>query len=517
MSEERPWAVTGVVMLGMTMSIIDASIVNVALPHMMGSYGVGITQIAWVVTGYTLSNVIIIPLSAWLASLFGRARLYGIAVVGFTLASAMCGVAPTFGALVAARLLQGLLAGLMMPLGQAILYEAFPPERRGASMAVFGLGVMVGPAIGPTLGGWITDNFGWPWIFYINLPIGIVAALAVLAVLRDPPYLRRRTRGDRADIVGVALLAAGVGTLQYMLEEGGGDGWFEADWVVLATGAALVLIAAFLAWELVHPDPAVDLTVFRDANFRSTVLINVVVGLGLMGGMFVLPVYLQQVLGLTATQSGLVLLPGALATAVSMVISGRLSDIGFARTQVASGILIFAAGMWWMSRLTADASMAHLLGPQILRGLGIGFTFVPLSVVAVMTIPKPQMGQASGLINLTRRLGGSIGIAFLASVLDRTTIARAGHLAGYVDPYRPVAAEQLAMTAQALAARGIADPDRAAALITWGRVMREAADLAFQHVFVMIVVLFVVSLPLLGLLSSRPREAAGAREPAMVE
>jgi len=510
LTDTERWTVTGVVMLGMIMSIIDASIVNVALPHMMGTFGANIQQIAWVVTGYTLSNVIIIPLSAWLASLVGRARLYNWSVVSFTAASALCGLAPSFGLLVAARVIQGFGAGLMMPLGQAILYEAFPPERRGASMAVFGMGIMVGPAIGPTLGGWITDNMGWRWIFYINLSIGIVATVLVAMILRDPPYLHRRTNA-RADLMGVVLLALGVGILQYVLDEGSDAGWFDADWVIIASTTSVVLLAAFVAWEMTHEDPAVDLSVFADTTFRSTVLINVVVGVGLMGGMFVLPVYMQNVLGLSATQTGIVLLPGAVATALSMAISGRLSDRGYAKSQVAIGLVIFGASMWMMGHLTADAGMPQLFWPQVLRGLGMGFTFVPLSVVAVYTIPKPQMGQASGMINLTRRLGGSLGIAWLAAQLDDARVARVHWLVSHVDPYRAVAREQVQMTSAALAGRGIGNPDHAALLVTYGRVAKAAADMAFQHTFILIVFLFIGSMPLLLLLRKQERDGSTAK------
>jgi len=285
---------------------------------------------------------------------------------------------------------------------------------------------------------------------------------------------------------------------------------------VVATATALVLLAAFVAWELVHPDPAVDLRVFADANFRSTVLVNVVVGVGLMGGMFMLPVYLQQVLGFTATQSGFVLLPGAIATAFATMISGRMIDRGYARIQVAMGLAVFGASMLWMSRLTVDAGMADLFWPQVLRGIGMGFSFVPLAVVAVMTIPKPQMGQASGLLNLTRRLGGSIGIAWLANQLSSARVERVHWLVAHVDPYRPVAAEQLQMTSAAIAAQGLPDPETTAHLVLYGRVARAAADMAFEHTFFVITVLFIGSLPLLLLLKQRRQAPADpGAEPAV--
>lgn len=496
----NPWAVTGVVMIGMIMSIIDASIVNVAVPHMMGTLGAGVSEISWVVTAYTLANVIFIPLSAWLGSVFGRSRLYGVAIVVFTVASVLCGIAPTLPLLIGARVLQGASAGILMPTGQAILYESFPPERRGSSMAVFGLGIMVGPAIGPTLGGWITDNYGWPWIFLINLPIGIVAAILVPMILRDPPYLRRRASA-RGDIVGISLLAVGLATVQYVLEKGGDDGWFQADWVVISVAGALLMLGMFVAWELDHPDPAVDLRVFADANFRAAALVNVAIGVGLMGGMFMLPLFLQQLVGFTATQTGLVLVPGALATAVAMPICGKLSDKADVRLLSGFGLVVFAASMWMMSHLDARAGTADLLIPQILRGIGMGFCFVPLSVVAMARIPREQMGQATGLFNLTRQIGGSLGVTWLASLLDSYRAGYQSHLVGWVNPYSDIVRSEVASTGAALAARGIAgDANGLAVMTMYGRVMRASAELAFRDMFLTIVVLFMASLPLLLLL-----------------
>ncbi|MEQ1505554.1 MAG: DHA2 family efflux MFS transporter permease subunit [Myxococcota bacterium] len=500
---DNPWAVTMVVMIGMMMSIIDASIVNVSVPHMMGTFGASVSEISWVVTAYSLANVILIPLAAWLTTVLGRARLYGAAIIVFTSASVLCGLAPTLETLIAARVLQGAAAGVLMPTGQAILYESFPAEKRGSSMAVFGVGVMVGPAIGPTLGGFITDNYGWPWIFYINLPIGILASILVPAILRDPPYLRRRANA-RGDLVGIALLAVGIATMQYILENGEDAGWFQSDWVVIAATLSVLLLAGFVVWELDHPDPAVDLRVFADPSFRAASLVNVAIGVGLMGGMFMLPLFLQQLIGFNATQSGIVLVPGALATAVAMPICGRLSDKTDARVLSAFGLIVFAASMYMMSRLDSRAGASDLLVPQILRGIGMGFCFVPLSVAAMARIPRAQMGQATGLFNLTRQIGGSLGIAWLASLLDSYRQTHQSHLVGYVTPYSDVVRQQIAATGAGLAARGIqGDPQALGARVMYGRVMKASAELAFRDMFLMIVALFLISVPLLMFLRRR--------------
>ncbi len=500
----NPWLVTFVVMLGMMMSIIDSSIVNVAIPHMMGTLGVGVTEVAWVASGYAIANVVMIPLSAWLGSVIGRARMYGIAIVVFTIASALCGVAGTLGLLIAARVLQGFAAGVMMPTAQSILYETFPPEKRGASMAVFGLGIMVGPAIGPTLGGYITDNYGWPWIFYINIPIGILGAFLVPAVLRDPPYLRRRAKAG-GDLMGILLLATGTVTLQYVLEKGEDAGWLSADWVVLALTGAVLALAGFVVWEWSHPDPAVDLRVFEDPSFRAAALVNVAVGVGLMGGMFMLPLFLQQMLGFNATQSGLALVPGALATAVSMPICGRLTDRTDPRVLSAFGLVVFAVSMFLMSRLDSRAAFSDLLIPQILRGIGMGFCFVPLSVAAMSRIPKERMGQATGLFTLTRQIGGSLGITWLASLLGRYRAVHQADLVAYVSPYSDIVRARLAMAANGATAMGLT-PAQAQGLGVgrlYGQVMHASVELAFRDMFLTLFGLFLASLPLLLFLQKR--------------
>lgn len=514
----NPWTVTAVVMLGMIMSIIDASIVNVAVPHMMGSLGASVSEVSWVVTSYALANVVIIPLAAWVNSVVGRSRMYGISVIVFTVASVVCGLATGLGVLIAARFVQGMAAGIMMPTGQAILYESFPPEKRGTSMAVFGLGIMVGPAIGPTLGGWITDNYGWPWIFFINLPIGIIAAILVPIFLHDPPYLRRRASA-RGDILGVLLLAGGIGLFQLLVDQGEDMGWFRSDLFVVGVVASILLMIGFVAWELDHPDPAVDLHVFQDRNFATAAAVNVAVGVGLMGGLFMLPLFLQQMLGFNAMQSGLILVPGALATAVAMPICGRLSDKMDPRILTVFGLLVFATSMWMMSRLDASAGTRDLLVPQILRGFGMAFCFVPLSVTAMARMSQARMGQASGLFNLTRQIGGSVGVAWLASKLSALRAQHVADMTAGIDIYNPDVRAALQGVAGGMGGRGVSiDQAREMALRFLDfRVMRGAAELAFRDMFVTIVILFVLSAPLLLFLRRVVRTKSGTAVVAHAE
>jgi MFS transporter, DHA2 family, multidrug resistance protein len=511
----NPYLISVIVMLAMIMGIIDASIVNVAIPHMMGTLSASQAQISWVVTSYLLANVIVIPLSAWLVSLVGRTRLYRIAVATFTVASALCAFAPSLTLLVAARVLQGIAAGIMMPTGQAILLEAFPPEKRGSSMAVFALGIILGPTIAPTLGGWIVDNYGWPWVFYINVPIGLVSVLLVSLFLRDPAYLHRRKAGQ-ADLLGVILLSSSIGIGQYILEKGAEDGWFEANWVVVATAVSLVLLVAFVAVELENPDPAVDLRIFADRNFSSVSVVNTVMGVGLMGSMFMLPMFLQQLIGFSATQSGLVLMPGALATAVASPICGQLSNKGDPRLLSGFGMLMFALAMFMMSRLNGNADQASLLWPQIIRGVGMGFVMIPFTVAAMARIPRERMGQATGLFNLCRSIGGSMGIAWLSNIFTKYRAVHLTNLVGYVDPTSPIVKGQLQGVSAGLLARGL-DMTQATGvslLSLYGRVARSATELAFRDMFLTLVLLFLSSLPFLALVQRVRSNGTAGRKPA---
>jgi DHA2 family multidrug resistance protein len=427
--------ITLTVMLGLIMAIIDASIVNVALNDMAGNLGSSVDEIGWVATGYILANVIIMPLNGWLTARFGRRNFYAACVVIFTVASVLCGTATNVWQLVFYRVIQGLGGGALQPTAQAILFESYPPEKRAGAMAIFGLGAMVGPAIGPTLGGVIVDNYSWPLIFYINIPIGIVAFLMTLAFIRDPVYLKR----DRSpiDVAGLALLTAGVSSLQYVLERGQREDWFSSTTILILTVVAVVSLVVFCFKEWYDPRPLVDLRVFTSRAFSAGSIIGVVTGFGLFGTALILPLFLQNVLGFTATETGFVLLPGAIATAISMPIASRLTAKVDGRAMIAFGMLVFALSAWWMGSLYQQSGYWDVFWPRAVQGFALGFLFVPLSTATLGEIVREKMANATGIYTLVRQLGGSLGIAILQLLQTRYADNAYATLAAGVTPANP--------------------------------------------------------------------------------
>src|SRR6476661_945204 len=415
---EHRYVIAFAVVLAAVMQVIDSSIVNVALPDMMGNLGASLDEIAWVSTGYILASVIVIPLTGFLGDLFGRKRYFVGSIILFTAASFFCGAAHSLGALIAWRIIQGLGGGALMTVSQAVLFEAFPPEEAGTAMALFGLGVMVGPTIGPTLGGWLVDNSGWPWIFYINLPVGVLASIMIAMYVHDPKYQKRP---KTIDYQGIALLAISVGALQYVLEHGQRDDWFDSRLItgLTATGVGAGLL---LLWrELTTASPAVDFRVLKHRQMWVGTLLGVVMGVGLYAMSFTLPVFLQNNLRMTAEQTGFVLLPGAIATAVSMAVVGRLTRSFDPRILITIGALVFATAAWKLSLITGQSGKDDFFWPLILRGTGLGLMFVPLTTITLAELSPRELPQGAGLYNFFRQLGGSFGIAAIATLVARYT------------------------------------------------------------------------------------------------
>src|SRR5437773_1678379 len=403
------------VTLASIMELIDTSIVNVAIPHMMGNLGATLDQIAWVSTGYIVANVIVLPITGWLSEVFGRRRYFAGSIALFTAASFLCGNSHSLAELVMWRVLQGLGGGALLSTSQAVLYEVFPPAEYGTAMAIFGVGVMVGPTLGPTLGGYITDTLSWPWIFYINIPFGAVALLLTLTYLRDSAYARKVVR---VDWLGLVLLALGVGTLQTMLERGERLDWFASREVVLYATASATSLVAFVWHELTTEHPVVDLHILTSKQLAAGVGFGGMLGVCLYATVFVLPVYLQQLQGFTANQTGLVILPGALASAFTMAATGRLRGKLDSRIFVALGAVIFMFAMWQMSHFTTLSGRQDFFWPMIWRGIGLGLIFVPLTNLALADLPMDRIPNGTGLFNLLRQLGGSVGIAISATLLS---------------------------------------------------------------------------------------------------
>jgi DHA2 family multidrug resistance protein len=484
------------VTLAAVLELIDTSIVNVAIPHMMGNLGATIDEISWVSTGYIIANVIVIPMSGWLSAYFGRKRYLTWSIMLFVASSFMCGAATSLGGLILWRVIQGLGGGALLSTAQATLFESFPPEEAGIGQAMFGVGVMVGPTIGPTLGGWITDNYNWPWIFYINVPLGILAAIMVVTYVRDAAH---QERADKIDIIGILLLALTVGSLQWMLERGERYDWFESRFVTTLAVVALLSGIGLIWRELTTDEPVIDFSVLKSRQLATGVTFAAALGLSLYGGVFVLPIFLQSLHGFTAWQTGKVILPGALASAFTMAIVGRNARKLDARYTIVAGSGLFMASMWQMSRITLDSGTGDLFWPLVLRGVGLGLIFVPLTNASMAELSVRQLAQGTGLYNLTRQLGGSLGIALMATLLSRFTATRHAVLTEHVGAIDVASQARLDMIARGLMAHGT-NPlvaKQQALFILDRQISAQASVLAFSKIYLLNGIILLCALPLL--------------------
>jgi DHA2 family multidrug resistance protein len=505
---EHKYLIAFAVVLAALMQVIDSSIVNVALPDMMGNLGASLDEIAWVSTGYILASVIIIPLTGWLGDFFGRKRYFVGSIIIFTVASFLCGASHSLSALVFWRIIQGLGGGALMTVSQAVLFESFPRKEAGTAMALFGLGVMVGPTIGPTLGGFLTDNYGWPWIFYINIPLGMLAASMIIGYVHDP---EDQQRPPSVDYVGIALLAMSVGSLQYLLEYGQRDDWFQSrSMTTLAVTA--VVTGVVLVWrELTIEHPVIDFRVLRHRQMWVGTLLGVVMGVGLFASVFTLPVFLQGNLHMTAQQTGILLAPGALATAASMAIVGRLTNKYDPRILITIGALLFAGAMFKLSRITGESGGTDFFWALIMRGVGLGMMFVPLTTITLAELTHAELPQGTGLYNFFRQLGGSLGIAAIATLLSHYTAQFRAILAEHLASGDPTTLGRLDMLTRAMVARGAdAWTARQRALSILDReLMGQASVIAYSRIYVLSAVLILALIPLLVLVR-HTRGAAGA-------
>jgi len=499
------WVVAAAVGVGAVMGTIDSSIVNVAMPHIRGAVGATLQEITWISTAYIITTVMIMPLTGFLGGLFGQKRVYMVSLALFIVGSALCGLARSLPTLVIFRALQGLGAGALQPSQQAILRQTFPRKEQGMAMALFAIVIMVGPAVGPTLGGWITDNYSWPWIFYINLPIGLVALLAVSRVVHEPADIvranrqRAETQRDHLDWAGIALMCVTVAFLQYFLEEGQSKDWFEATEIRVAGAIAAVGLAAFIIRELTATAPAVDLRLFRDRTFLAGTAIGGLQFAMLMGSMFMLPVFMQELQGMSATQAGIALIPRTLVMMVVMPVVGRLYNRLPPALMVGIGVLLFAVGSVQFSHMTLDTSMWDLLLPMAVTGVGFAFLFVALTTSALSSIPRHRLADATGLNSFVRQIGGSVGLALFATLLTRYSVAARAGLLPVVTNVRPEIAGFLESARAALVAHGLTlgQAQTGALAALEGRVSIQAMVLAFEKVFFLQGLAFLAALPLL--------------------
>jgi MFS transporter, DHA2 family, multidrug resistance protein len=510
----RKWAITASVMLVTVMQVLDVTVTNVALPHIQGSLSAGVDEVSWVLTSYLAANAVVLPATGWLSSVLGRKRFFLICTVLFTAASVLCGLAPNITTLLVARMLQGIGGGPLMPLSQAIMWEIFPLRQRGMAMAAWGMGIMMAPIFGPTLGGWISDNWSWRWIFYINVPIGIVGLLASSAFLFDPPYLRRAARVDGP---GLALMAVGFLSLQLFLDQGERNEWFESSVIILLAAMTVVALIAFLVRELTADDPILDLTAYADRNFAAGSLIMFVVMVGFFSSMVLIALFTQKVLGYDAWSSGLVLAPGGVGNLLSLLIAGRLITRMDQRILLALGCVLNAAATWWMSEVTLGVDYWSLAWPRFVQGVGVGFIFVPLNTVALANIARERMGNATVLLNVVRNLGGGIGVALMATTLARRGQEHQTALVGHVHLGDAETGERLRLWTHHFAAQGTDafTAERRAIGALYHEVTQQAQLLAVADVFWVLFLLFcgsLVLLPLLRRVRMGPAKTTAARE-----
>ncbi|HYL35613.1 MAG TPA: DHA2 family efflux MFS transporter permease subunit [Bryobacteraceae bacterium] len=500
----NPWVIAGTVMLATFMEVLDTSVANVSLPHIAGSLSASVDEATWVLTAYLVANAIVLPLSGWFSSLFGRKRFYMSCVLLFTLSSAMCGLAPSLTALIVFRVLQGLGGGALQPISQAILRETFPREKQGMAMAVYGMGVVFAPVVGPTLGGWITDNFTWRWIFLINIPVGICSLLLTSVLIFDPPYLIRKTlgRGLRIDYIGLGLLATGLAALEIMLDEGQRNDWFSSSGIVAAAVIAAVALISVVGWELRQKDPVVDLHLLKERNFAISTLTMFILGFVLYGSTVALPLFLQTLLGYTAMQSGMALSPGGLAIMVMMPVVGFLMSKVEARWLVIFGLLVSAFGLFQMSHFNLDVDFRHAVEARIVQSLGLALLFVPINTMAFYFIAKQNTSYATGLINLARNIGGSSGIALSTTLLARREQFHQARLVEHLSPLDSGYQATLEAAKQMFLSKG-ADAVHAAEQaqqFVYGMVQRQASMLAFLEDFRFLAYTFLAVIPLMFLM-----------------
>jgi DHA2 family multidrug resistance protein len=513
------WIVTLSVTFGTLMGAIDTSIVAVATPHLTGALGATVEEMTWVTTGFVIATVVVMPLTAFLGRFFGQKRVYLASLALFVAGSVLCAFARSLPAMVAFRAMQGLGAGALQPTEQAILRQTFPPEEQGMAMALFGLAVVVGPAAGPALGGYILDNFSWSWIFLINLPIGLLGIFMVTRFVHEPDDIRRENRARAAlqrknlDWQGIALMAVGVASLQYVLEEGSRNDWFSSTAITVASFVAVFGLAAFIIRELTAPVPAVDLTLFKDRVFLSGTVIGALMFAILMSITFLLPLFMQDLLGFPALDAGQALMPRALAMMIGIPLVGRLYNKIQPRILVIAGVVLVAFSAYLMSHYTLATSARSVILAIMIQGFGFASLFVPLTTVALARIPRYRLTDAAGLNSLLRQIGGSLGLAAFATLLPRYVTEARTSIAAHVVAGTPAVDARLAGMQAALGVRGLdgAAAHEAALRILNGTLAQQASVLAFERMFLTAGLAFLFVIPLALLLRRPPGANAAAK------
>jgi len=508
----NPWLIAATVMVATFMEVLDTSVANVSLPHIAGNLSAGVDESTWVLTSYLVSNAIVLPLSGWFASFLGRKKFFIGCVVIFTISSLLCGLAPSLPMLVLFRVIQGAGGGGMQPTSQAILVDSFPRHKQGMAMAIYGMGVVVAPTIGPTLGGWITDNFSWRWIFFLNVPVGVISVLMISMLIADSHADRKGPgSGFKIDFLGLGFLSVGLGFLQVVLDKGERDDWFGSPFIVWATVVAVSALVALIVWEFITDHPVVDLRLFKDRNFAISTFMMYVLGFVLYSTTVLLPILLQTLMGYTAMQSGIVLLPGGLVLLAILPSVGWLLGRFEPRWIVVTGLCVMALGLYYLSHFTLDASEGNAINDWIISRAGTAFLFVPINVMAFYFVPPGKMNNASGLINLARNIGASTGISFVTTMLDRRAQFHQDVLSSHLYGGSPLYRRALLHIAHAMMARGMdaVQATTQARSLIYAQLQRQAMMLSFVDNFWIMSVVCVCVIPLMFVMKKRKGPAAG--------
>jgi DHA2 family multidrug resistance protein len=509
----NPWVIAVTVTLATFMEVLDTSIANVALPHISGNLSAGADESTWVLTSYLVSNAIVLPLSGWFSSLIGRKRFYMSCVALFTVSSFLCGLAPSLGVLVLFRILQGVGGGGLQPSEQAILNDTFPLEKRGMAFAVYGLAVVVAPTIGPWLGGWITDNFSWRWIFYINVPVGIISLLLTSVLVSDPPYMKamKAKRGFRIDYIGIGLISLGLGSMQIILDKGEREDWLSSNFIVIFAVLMVIGIVAGILWELHEKEPVVDLRMLKNRNFALATMAMFFLGFVLYASTVLIPQFLQELLGYTAQLAGMALSPGGAVIMCMMPVVGFLVSKVDTRILITFGCLISSIALFGMAGWDLGLDYGHAVRARMLQSFGLAFLFIPINVAAFAYVPREKTNMGTGIINLARNIGASVGIATVTTMLQRRSQAHQARLMEHVNTFSAAYHNMINGTQARLvtAGSGIAQAADQAHGMLLNTVQRQSAMLAFVDNFKMLGVVFLAVIPIL-LLLKKPKSGGGS-------
>jgi len=499
----NPWIIALTVTLATFMEVLDTSVANVALPHIAGSLSAGQDESTWILTSYLVSNAIVLPMSGWFSQMIGRKRFYMSCVAIFTISSFLCGLAPSLGMLIFFRVLQGAGGGGLQPSEQAILADTFAPAKRGMAFAVYGMAVVLAPAIGPTLGGWITDNFDWRWIFFINIPVGIISLLLTNRLISDPPYMKEAKRtGFKIDYIGLGLLALGLGTLQVVLDKGQRDDWFGSHFIVITTTISAAALLGVLIWEWYHKDPIIDLHLFKDRSFAIGNLLMFMVGFALMSSTVLLPLFMQTIMGYTAEKAGLALMPGGFAILIAMPVVGFLLGRYDARRLLLFGMCMLSFALFHMTRFDTSIDFRTVATARVFQAIGLAFLFVPINTAAYAFIPRNKSNAASGLINLARNIGGSIGISLVTTMIARRAQFHQASLAGDIHKGNPRLQTMITATTHMLISRGssASQASHQAYAMVANMLDRQATMLAYIDNFWLLAVAVLIMIPFVFLM-----------------